>query len=226
MPYTLLQVVNKCLRRLSIVQGDAGELSALSSPQFQTDVDVLVQAINETIDDLYGAKGRPQSVGTATITLADGTREYALAADCERIIGRPPALIDEGSGRFMTEYPGGYEQMVSDQLIPANYTGRPLYFVVEPVAALLRLDRAPTAAEAGEVYRYRYFKTISLTAAAATFPFSDRIADNLVPAFCEKYKIARKQPEVNAIVYANAMTAAARLLGKVAPPARYGTTRP
>ncbi|MCK6454585.1 MAG: hypothetical protein L6R19_27620 [Alphaproteobacteria bacterium] len=225
MPYTLLQIVNKCLRRLSIVQGDAGELAALSSSQFQTDIDVLVQAINETIDDLYGARGRPQAVGAATIALAEGVREYALAADCERIIGRPPMLIEETSGRVVTEYPGGYEQMVADQPIPATHTGRPAYFAIEPVMGQLRLDRAPTASEAGEVYRYRYFKALSLAEAAATMPFSDRVADNLLPAFCEKYKIARKAPEASPALYAAAMTAAARLLGKVAPATRYGTAR-
>lgn len=222
MPYTLLQVVNKCLRRLSIVQGDAGELTALASSQYQTDIDVLVQAINETIDDLYGAKGRPQAVGLATVVLAAGTREYPLAADCERILGKPPILINEGSGRFITEYPGGYEQMISDQVVPANYTGWPVYFAVEPVAGQLRMDRAPTAAEDGETYRYRYFKTIGLSAPAATLPFSDRVADNLLPAFCEKYKVARKQPEANPALYAGAMSAAARLVGKVAPGGRYG----
>lgn len=225
MPYTLLQIVNKCLRRLSIVQGDAGELAALSSAQFQTDIDVLVQAINETIDDLYGARGRPQAVGAATIALADGVREYALAADCERVLGKPPMLIEESRGRVVTEYPGGYEQMVADQPVPDGCSGRPAYFAIEPMTGRLRLDRAPTAAEAGEIYRYRYFKALSLAEAAATMPFSDRVADNLLPAFCEKYKIARKAPEASPTLYAAAMTAAARLLGKVAPATRYGTAR-
>ena len=225
MAYSLLQVVNKALRRLSMVQGDSGELTALTSSAFQTDVDVLVQAINETIDDLYGAKGRPQAVAESTITLGTGTREYALASDCERIIGQPPVLINETSGDVITEYPGGYEQMISDQLIPGNYTGRPLLFAVSPVNGQIRVDRAPTSAENGEIFKYRYYKSLSLTTAAATFPFSDRVCDNLLGAFCEKFKILRKQPEANAELYAMSMASAARLVGKIAPATSYGTRR-
>ncbi len=225
MAYTLLQIVNKALRRLSMVQGDSGELTALTSTAFQTDVDVLIQAINETVDDLYGARGRPQSVATSTITLVTNTREYALASDVETIIGSPPQLLNETDGYRITEYPGGYEQMVSDQLQPANWTGRAGFFAISPVNGQIRLDRIPTSAENGEVYTYRYYKAISITTASQTFPFSDRVADNLVPAFAERYKQARKMETYDATVYGVSMAAAARLLNKVAGSTGYGTRR-
>jgi hypothetical protein len=222
MAYTLLQVLNKVLRRESILQGDAGELTALTSTAFQTDIDCALGAINDVVDELYGDSGRPQQRNSSTLTLVAGTREYDLASDCESVI---PPLVNQSSGYFLLEYPGGYDRMKSDQLQPANYTGRPLYFCINPVNGKARMDRTPTAAEAGEAYAYDYLKRTNLSTATDTFPFSDEVNDNLIQAYCQAYKLDRKPATYSQALFNAAMARGARLISKVRAPGMYGVAR-
>ena len=67
---------------------------------------------------------------TATITLVDGQREYTLATDevFERFAGQTEGtrvLRGATTGLIVTEYPGGYAQMLVDQPVATDYTGDP-----------------------------------------------------------------------------------------------------
>ena len=207
---TLLNGVNELLKRVKLIQGDSGALASLADSPRQVYVDTAVQVWNELIEDVYSKANvpLPQELGENTITLATADRDYALQTDVVQIYY---PLQNETTGQYIYEYPGGYLEMVRDQAIPANYTGQPLMAAISPVDSELYLDRLPTSEENGDVYKYRYDKDISLSAAADTFPFIDAVFRALVPAAVELWRKSH-QNSFDADGYKKAVGTAARLM--------------
>lgn len=180
----LLQATNRVLKRARLIQGETGELSSLTSSQFQNDVDIVIDAWNETIRYVYGhddiSKSFPYDTAEGTITLVAGTREYSLASDFE--IMSYEILTDRTNGYQIFKYPGGYKALLGYQNIPSQFTGRPHYWCINPVNGNLRFDNEPTSSEAGEIYTYLYQKRLVFDDATDDFPFSDSVAEELIPA--------------------------------------------
>lgn len=208
MPLTFLQGVNEALKRVGLIQGDAGALTSFTDSARQIDIDVMIQTWNETIQLLYEFGVKPQEVAESTFTLVASTREYTLATDFEGFVTDP---LDETNGNKLLAYPGGYVQMTEDQLIPANYTGRPIYYAVNPQNGKIRLDTAPTAAEASEIYTYRYTKDLEMSLIADTYPFSDQVARNLYSAVAQLWSFNRKE-SWNPAIFNKSMTLALKTL--------------
>lgn len=187
---TFLQAINESLKRVGLIQGDAGELTSFSDSARQTDIDIMIQVWNEVIQGLYFFEPQPKEVGESTFTLVTDTREYDVASDFEGFVTDP---LQETDGYQLYQYPGGYIRMVADQLIPSNYTGRPVYYVVNPQNGKIRLDASPTASENGEVYTYRYTKSLEMANTTDTFPFSDQVVRNLYPAVKQMWNRHRKE---------------------------------
>jgi len=190
MSRTLLQGVNEVLKRLGDIKSNSGELSSLTDSQRQVQIDLAVQVWNEVILDLYDSceEQLPKEMSTSTITLATGDRDYSLPTDMTYI--RWP-LKNDSNGYLIQEYPGGWQQMLLDQLQPANFTGRPFYGCIRPSDGLLYLDRIPTAADNGLAYTLYYDKSLIMSSAASVYPFSDDVFTELVPAVAEKIKMER-----------------------------------
>ena len=207
---TLLNGVNELLKRVRLIQGDSGILASLTDSPRQVYIDTAVQVWNELIEEVYSKANipLPQELGENTITLATDDRDYALQTDVVQLYF---PLLDETNGRYIDEYPGGYIDMVRDQTIPANYTGLPNYAAIRPTDSELYLDNIPTSAENGDVYKYRYDKDISLSAAADTFPFIDAVFRALVPAAVELWRKSH-QNSFDADGYKKSVGTAARLM--------------
>lgn len=210
MAKTLLNGVNEVLKRVQIIQGDSGEFTSLTDSARQIYIDLAVQVWNEQIDEIYSktSVALPNEVTEATITLVTSDRDYALAADLVQL--RFP-FLDRTNGQYITEYPGGYEAMVTDQNFPDNYTGLPMSGAIRPTDGELYLNNIPTASENGLIYTYLYDKDTVLAIAADTVPFKDAVFRAMVPAVAEAWKKARRQRS-NQKTYNNAMARAATLL--------------
>lgn len=192
MAYSLLNAVNLALKRVRLIQGDAGELTSLSDGARQADIDIMVQAYGEVIRELYDTLDMvPTEVKEGSFTLVADTREYDTAADFEKMAC--DTMNDETDGHWLDPYPGGYAQMWRDQTEPGNYTGSPLFWCLNPTNGYIRLDTVPSSAEAGRVYKYLYSKTLRFTAATDTFPFSDQVLDDLMPAVKEVWNRESKE---------------------------------
>ena len=191
MSYSLLDAVNRVLKRVKVISGVNGELSSLTDSPRQTYIDVAVQIINESIHELYSVNEKPMPMESATqnVTLVNGTREYALSPIPEAI--RFP-LIDTTNGRYIFEYIGGYERMRMEQPQPDNFQGTPRWACINPTNDKLRFDVTPQATEDGLVYELLYDKRLSLSAATDTFPFSDTVVDSLVPAWAQMWSREQK----------------------------------
>ncbi|HEY6019654.1 MAG TPA: hypothetical protein VIY48_07065 [Candidatus Paceibacterota bacterium] len=186
MSKTLLTGVNDLLERTGIIDSN-GTLSSFTNQGLQLFIDLAIQVWNETVDDICNMMGTPHSGETAssTITLVTGTREYALPSDLVQM--RWP-LMDQTNGNYITEYPGGYEQMRIDQLIPGNWTGLPYAAAINPTTGYLRMDRAPTSSENGFAYDLLYDKDLVMTTTTDTFPFSDATYRAVLPVVTEAWE--------------------------------------
>lgn len=213
---TLLDGTNEVLKKLQLIQGDSGLLTTLSDPPRQTFVDKIVQGWNEVVDELYSTadKPLPKALAENTITLATDDRDYALQSDLvELFIGKNGEIaLDETNGRHI--WHRDYMTIVSEQFQPGNWTGTPLFGGIRPSDGELYLDRIPTANENGLIYKYRYLKDVSVSAATDVFPFTDAVFRALVPAVAEYVRIPEER-DFNAGVFATNLGRAARLLNQV-----------
>ena len=216
---TLLNGVNEVLKKAKMIQGDSGSLTSLTDSPRQIWVDSSIQAWNESIEELYMTTGEPlpEVLAEATITLANGDRDYAL--NTYNILYWP--FLDETNGQYIYEFNGSYLDLVNSQTVPADYTGMPLYGVIRPTDGQVYLDRIPSASEVGLVYKYRYMKDFSLSTAAATFPFKDSVFRAMVPAVAEMFNYIHKH-EFNVDLFRLNIARAARLVTGRTPVTSYG----
>jgi hypothetical protein len=186
MTKTLIDGVNDVLDRVGILDAN-GELASLTNQGKQLFIDLAVQLWNETVDDVCNMMGIPHVGETASssITLVTDQREYDLPTDLVQI--RWP-LMDQTNGHYIWEYPGGYEQMRIDQMIPGDWDGLPLYAAINPTTGDLRMDRDPTSTDAGAIYNLLYDKDLVLDEANDTFPFNDATYRALLPVVAEGWQ--------------------------------------
>ncbi len=214
MAKTLLNAVNEVLKRANEIAGDAGLLTTLTDSARQHPIDICIQVVNEGIVRLYTATSKPlpKSQAQAVITLATGTRQYALATDMVQL--RWP-FIDKTNAQYIHEYPGGYNRMLL--LDPEqDDTGLPYMGAISPVNGYLHLDRAPTSVDNGKVYTYQYDKALAMALATDTVPFSDEAFLMMVPAWAQLYKREMRN-QFDEILYKQSMGDAAALVTQKQP---------
>lgn len=226
MAKTLLNGVNEVLKRASVLDSDAGELTSLSNDAHQTFIDIAVQVLNEIVDELYSVSQapKPNQLKEDTITLAADDQDYALASDLVRI--RPEYhLIDETNNHFITILgEDGYRQIILGDL-EQDDTGLPHFAAIRPTDGELFMSRSPTADEAGRVYKYRYERELELTDAADEFPFSDSVFRAVVPAAVELFKLNQHR-EFSQPLLRSSLGRAARLFRQLPPRESWGPQRP
>lgn len=211
MAYTALDAVNRVLRRVGEIQGDAGELTSFIDSPRQRAIDTALQIINEAINWMYDRGVFSNEVAEGTITLATGTREYALPADFVQITGQRHdnrVLKNVAKNRRLYEYAGGYQKMYVSQIDPADYAGDPFFWTINPETNKIRIDRTPQADQNGDAYTFLYDKQISIVSPSDSFPFTDTVFDSLVPALAEGVR-AELRGETRLPVYASSQLAVA-----------------
>jgi len=218
MAKTLLNGVNEVLKRVGMLDTDAGELSTLTDSARQHYIDVAVQSWNEGIDELYSVarEPKPSQLASSTVTFVAATRAYSLASDV--VVLRPEFPLFDSTNNHEIAMLGrdGYTQLVNTDR-EEDDTGLPSVCAVRPTDGKLYFDRSPTASEAGRVYTYRYDKELELTLATDTVPFGNSVFRAMVPAVAELWR-SDIHNEFREKRYNKEMGRAARLLSMV--PAR------
>lgn len=212
MAKTLLNATNEILKRVKLVAGDAAALTTLTDSARQAAIDCAVQVVNEGIDELYTATGRPkpQSQGESTVTLVTGTRAYTLATDLVTLFW---PMIDKTNAQYL------YEAVYHDLLLldpEQDDTGLPIRAAIRPTDGMLHLDRAPTSVENGRIYTYQYLKDLALIDAADTVPFSDEAFRAMVPAWVQLWKREQRGEFDGALFEANIGRAAGSVTQQLA----------
>lgn len=217
MAKTLLQGVNDVFKRLNLIAGDSGELSSLTDSARQQWIDVAVQVWNEALEELYSTAEMsfPQELAENTITLVTDDRDYALETDLAQLVEQQGVyFVDETNNHFIFKYAGTYEDLVIDQVDPSTFVGLPSFAVIRPTDGQAYMDRIPTAEENGRVYKYRYHKDVSLSAAANTFPFTDTVYRAMIPAVSQLW-LRDQRNTFDGEIFVASMGRASRLLGTI-----------
>ena len=218
MAESLLSATNEVLKRVGLIQGDAGELSSLADTPRQHDIDKIGQIWREVCRLLQVIDVFPSEVTEGTLTLATDTREYALPSDFVQMSGESyehRVFVNALNNYRMFEYrsPAGLSpdaQMFLDQPDPSDWAGLPYHWALSDRGDFHRVDRTPTSAENGVAYKYRYDTALTLTTAAHTFPFSDSVVQMLIPVVAHFYKVSSEKRTSEAIMALPAWTTAVR----------------
>lgn len=247
MAIKFIQAVNASLKRVRVIQGDAGELvtststvtSTATGGQIrkepfedsgrQTQIDLMLQMWQEGIDEVYSLGLFASGVASATIALSDGVREYDMPEDFVAMAGEEHATrVFRGAttGLLITEYPGGYDRMLRDQPVASDYTGEPNHWAISPVSGRIRFDREPTSDEDGNTYNALYDKRIIYddTSATEEMPFSDTVANSLVPVVAEGWNRVMKK-EFDSGLFRVSIARALRRVTQNQPRGRWGRRR-
>jgi len=206
---TLLNSVNEILKRAGFIAGDSGLLTTLTDSARQPAIDQAIQVVNEGIEELYSQSNiaMPNEQAESSITLATGTRAYALSATLVQL--RWP-FIDRTHNQYLFEYPGGYNMMIIADA-EQDDTGQPYYAAIRPTDGYLYLDRVPTSTENGRIYYYQYDKNLALSSASDTVPFGDPVFRAMVPAWQQLWKREYRN-EFDGEIYKMSLGRAARLM--------------
>ena len=238
MTVTFLNAVNASLKRVRVIEGDAYVLAtstvtstatgltateAFTDASRQNQIDVMLQCWNEAIHGVFTYGGLARECATGSVTLSTSTREYSLPSDFEKMAGN---LRGATTGLVLGPYPGGYAQMLEDQARATDWAGDPQAWAISPVAAQIRVDREPTSDQNGDVYYFLYDKRVGFTSTMATeaLPFSDTVADSLVPVVAEMWSRVYKK-ETDQFNLQTALTRALEYAGQLQRRPRWGVTR-
>lgn len=228
MAYTFLQAVNRGLKRVKAIEGDAGDLTTFTDSARQHEIDVLIQIWNEGLHALYGLGAFQGELAEGTVTFATDTKNYAVATDFEAMAGEDyidRVMVSATKGSRLYEYPGGFERMYRNQPVPADITGYPNYWAIDKRDNTFIFDNQPTVDENGEAVTYLYEKRIALTLITDTFPVSDTVVDALLPVVAEIYHIDIQGRQRNPISAFTGFKNAVRLVTQTKPRKSYGTER-
>lgn len=225
MAYTLLQAVNKVLGRVGVIQGVSGNLTSLTDSGRQLDVDVAVEVWNEALQDIAAENDLvPGLSDMGTVTLANGTKEYARPSNgtTSKQIELVKWLTYPGRRFPLEEYAGGYAKMVYEQPDPTLFQGLPQSWVISPVSGFIRFDFTPTANEAGVVANVFGVPRIALTLAGDTFPVSDTVVEQLIKPVAMAWRRERQKGDFDRESYFAGLASAMRWAVAVTPRAKWG----
>jgi hypothetical protein len=215
MAKTLLDGVNEILKKTDVLDSDAGVLTSLTDSPRQSFIDLAVQSINETLDDLYHSAKRPKpkQLAETTLTLVTGQQAYPLNSKLIEL-DREFMLIDETNNHFITILgEDGYRQIILGDL-EQDDTGKPNWCAIRPTDGKLFFDRQPTADENGLVYKYRYLKDLEMDDKDDVFPFTDPVFRAMVVSAAEMWKLHRHN-EFSKPLYDHGLARAMRLLNRL-----------
>lgn len=207
MAYTLLDGVNKVLIHNKEVDTHGALTSLVDSPR-QVEIDRAVQKWTQLIAQLfsYTAKPLPNQGVESHITLVADKRTYPIPTGFIKMYW--PLRNDSRGYRIwpydQTQDDWGYQDLLAADLTPAQSLGLPERAAFTATRRELYMDRTPTAAEAGLVFKFQYTRHFALSNEDDTFPFPDAVVDELVPAVGEMMRDIDRDNPTLAVFLANA----------------------
>jgi hypothetical protein len=224
MAKTLLNGVQELLEKAAAI--DSGStLTSLTDDSRQTYIDLAVQSLNETVDELYslGDASKPNQMKEATITLVQNQRSYVLRSDLLLLREEYPLVDETNTHHIIILGEDGYRDIIHSDT-EQDDTGQPQFCAISPVNGRLVLDVLPDSTAAGRIYKYRYDRELELTAAGDTFPFSDTAYRAVVVAATELWRFYRHK-EFNESVFRLSLGRAARYMRKLPKRSTWGPRR-
>ena len=232
---TFLDVVNRVLRINTVIGADDDDLTTFDDTQHVATLQIAKIAIQSTLTELTSDRIIPYEEADGTITALDGQRVYDLPADFIRFKGEKPFLLklDSNSNSeniAVNEYPGGEEKLRRSILDYREQPGEPHWFYqIMSSTKQIGFYQVPNADVDSVVYRFPYEKSVYVSLAADTMPFttqqeSDAFADMAARRFQFMFTSQPIEGLERDSVYAVGKTNLMNLLRRTNPVSAYGYT--
>jgi len=173
-----LDVVNRVLRIATVIGADDDNLTSFDDTQHIATLQIAKIAVQSTLTELVSDRIIPYEEADGTITVSSGTRAYALPADFIRFKGEKPFLLKlDGSNNSenitVNLYPGGEEQLRRQVLDYREQPGESRWFyLIQSSTKQIGLYQVPDSSIDGVSYRFPYEKSVYVTLATDTMPFT------------------------------------------------------
>lgn len=228
-----LDIVNRVLRINSIIGADDDNLTSFNDPQHVATLEKAKIAIQTTLTELTVDRIIPYEEADGTVTMVTGQHSYDLPADFIRFKGENPFLLklDSSSNSAnitVNMYPGGEERLRRQILDYREQPGEPRWFyVLQNAVKRIGMYQVPDASTNGIVYRFPYEKSVYVSVAADTMPFTtQQEADAFADMAARRLEFMFTTQPIEGLerdsVYANAKANLNGLLRKTNPSSKYG----
>lgn len=232
---TFLDCVNRVLRINTVIGADDDDLVNFDDTQHVATLQIAKIAIQSTLTELVSDRIIPYEEADGTITVTNGTRTYSLPSDFIRFKGEKPFLLKlDGSGNseniVVNEYPGGEERLRRQILDYREQSGEPMYFYsINGATKKIGLYQVPNASVDGVSYRFPYEKSVYVSLATDTMPFT---TDQEMHAFADmaarRFQFLFTSQPIEGLeqdsVYRAGKTNLMNLLRQTNPTTKYGFT--
>lgn len=175
---SFLDVVNRVLRINTVIGADDDDLTSFDDTQHVATLQIAKIAIQSTLTELTSDQIIPYEEADGTIDLVTDTRVYALPSDFIRFKGEKPFLLkldsnNDSENITVNEYPGGEERLRRTVLDYREQSGEPIWFyLINSSAKQIGMYHVPDSSVNGVTYRFPYEKSVYVTLAADTMPFT------------------------------------------------------
>ena len=232
---TFLDVLNRVLRINTVIGADDDDLTTFDDTQHVATLQIAKIAIQSTLTELTSDRIIPYEEADGTITALTGQRLYALPVDFIRFKGEKPFLLkldsnSESDNITVNEYPGGEEKLRRQILDYRTQPGESRWFYqVMSSTKQIGLYQVPDSSINNVVYRFPYEKSVYVSLAADTMPFttqqeSDAFSDMAARRFQFMFTSQPIEGLERDSVYATGKTNLMNLLRRTNPTGAYGYT--
>lgn len=204
--------VNRILRHAGVIAGDDDELSSFSDTQHANLSKKAQIAIQDELADIFSDRIFPYEQTQGFLTLSEGTRTYVLSSNFIRFIDERPFFLNVSAanvagtskGKTLEEYPGGEERLRRDRLDYRDTTGTPSHFyrIFLGTTNQIGIVPVPNSEASGEVFRYEYEKSKTVTNASDVIPIiSTEAANAFIESAARRFQYMRLKPEEQKLLF-------------------------
>ena len=179
-----LGAVNRIMQLNGLIRGDTDLLVSFTDTNHASTSAIAQIAVQNEITELSSKGTLPYQHKTdQTITLATGTRTYALASDFVQLWGDRPFFYDKTQNNQIFEYQGGENQLRNDILTYRTDQGTPTYFYFElGTTQQVSFYLVPDSSVNGRLFYYDYQASVNVVNSSDTIPLT---TTDQQYAFCE-----------------------------------------
>lgn len=228
---TFLECITRILRTNGFLRGDTDAPTSFSDTNHNASIQTAQIAVQDELTALTAERLVPYEKTSSTITLANGTRTYALAADFIGFYGHPH-FYDSTANRLIPEWPGGQESLQVSDFQYLTRTGTPNWWYWEPTTTKkVGFYHVPDSTFDGRSLTYHYEKSVLVTVAADTMPFHNTEEANAFTTMAARrfkfmFEDVRNEADIvrildNDMSYRNAKATLIRLMKGVNPSGFY-----
>lgn len=171
---TFIDAVNQVLRRDGIIRGDDDNLTTFTDTTHNATSQMAQISVQDEITSLISDSLLNYQHKTSTVTMATGTRSYALPADFISMFGKIPLFYYSANNTQIYEFPGGEDVLRVSYFDYKTTQGTPNYFYFEKgTTKQVSFWLVPDSTFNGIVFNFDYMADVNVTNSTDTLPFQN-----------------------------------------------------